>query len=148
MSRRLVYTDEGVSIKLAIENALLYCFPKENCLQGIYQDTHFSFSTISPEGSVKRMFIIGCGGGVNTTDLCLAKSTGASMRHCELRFENNEWQINDERSLNGTYILLKSFDQFRSKRISNLIPLFQKEHEYLNAILLSKYIFTILVRYR
>ena len=114
-----------------------------HCLDGPYLDNKFRFSTRTREGPSKPTHMLGCGGGGEAPDFFLPKETGVSRRHCDLNFKNNEWHIYDSRSLNGTFQLLKTFDQYQSKRHSNAVPLFESEADGMRVILLSKYTFIV-----
>ena len=112
------------------------------CLEGPYKDTPFRLTTRTREGPRKINYMLGCGGGGEAPDLYIPKETGVSKRHCELIFDNG-WHAYDRMSLNGTFLLFKTFDQYHAKSHSNSIPLFASEAIQSIIIMISKYIFII-----
>jgi FHA domain len=117
------------------------------CLDGPFKDQSFKLPTRtkSPQER-KNVHIVGRGGLGYSPDLFLPTETGVGRKHCEFRFieEENKWVLEDENSLNGTYILFKTLEEYKLKRYSNLSPIFSRISSISDCtLLISRYIFYI-----
>ena len=142
--------EDPITYEYGYEDRTIHGIILLKCIEGCYQDHNFIFSTQEASESLKTEHLLGCGGGGEAPDLFLPKGTGASQRHCLFTFDQNAWWINDERSSNGTFLLIRNHEQFMANSISNAVPLFQRipnhpRGEYFDSavILVAKYTFML-----
>lgn len=116
------------------------------CLEGPYQGNNFKISTkVRNSETIKDNFMFGCGGGGEAPDIFIPRETGISRKHCEFRYDNeNNWFLWDERSANGTFLLMKTFEELNRKIHSRAIQLFgNNTSDFFAVILINRYTFVV-----
>lgn len=87
---------------------------------------------------------IGSGGEGEAPDIYIPFKYGISRRHADLIFENGYWFLVDERSMNGSFRLIKNYTQFVCRLTSRPVELFsERNSKNMATLLLSKYTFFI-----
>ncbi|OMJ82790.1 hypothetical protein SteCoe_16440 [Stentor coeruleus] len=117
-----------------------------SCLEGPYKDNNFKITTkVKNSDQPKDNFMFGCGGGGEAPDIFIPRETGISRKHCEFRYDSeNNWFLWDERSANGTFLLMKTFDEYNRKVHSRAIQLFgNNTSNDFAVILVNRYTFVV-----
>ena len=118
-----------------VQNLLINSKLILKCLEGPYVDQCFLRSS-----ETATVHLVGRGGGGVAPDIYIPAEYGVSRKHLELRFENGYWLLIDEESVNGTFLLIKNFNQIATQQISRPVELFSQITTQDKAtILLSKY---------
>jgi hypothetical protein len=92
--------------------------------EGLCQGTCYEFYTQTSNPSIKKLtHTIGCGSGGVSPDFFMSPSLGISKIHAQLTFDeaSRTWSISDNVSTNGTYLLMKNFEQYSRKQYSSLV---------------------------
>ena len=116
-------------------------------LEGPYINQSFIRTTEVRDNSSNQLgslHKIGCGGGGEAPDIYIPSEYGISRRHADLIFEDGHWSLVDERSTNGSFLLIKNYSQFVGRQTSTPVELFsERTSENMATLLLSKYTFFI-----
>ncbi|OMJ79012.1 hypothetical protein SteCoe_21041 [Stentor coeruleus] len=129
-----------------IEDTRMHSTIYFSCLEGLYKDINFKISTkVKNSDQIKNFFSFGFGIEDQSPDIFIPRETGISHRHCEFRYDNeNNWFLYDEKSTNGTFFLMKTYEELNSKVHSRVIQLFENNNpENFAVIMINRYTFSV-----